>query len=145
MGITDDLDKMIAEAQANPTVAGTVSDTLVPPAPDTTPILDPLAHLIGGTDPNVDRDPFTLELDALLAQEGLSKETETQPKTEGYEAHEWEFKETLIYEDDVVEAVCKKCFRQMRMNRAHTWAEAMEHHKVNPDCGMGVTAEVMDS
>lgn len=136
-----ELDALLAEAeQAEAPVEATA-----PPAAVEAPF-DPLAHLIGNTDPNLDRDPFAMMLDGMLEQEGMSKDTE-QPehKTEGFEEHEWEFKEELIYEDDVAVAICKKCFRQMRLSRQQTFNEAMHAHSVNPDCGQGLAADVMDS
>jgi hypothetical protein len=108
--------------------------------------MDPFSHLIGKTVSDADADPFALMLDGMLAGEGLSKETETpQLKTEGYEEHEWELKSELVYEEDLVEAICKKCFRQMRIPRTSTWSEAMLEHNVNPNCGQGLAADVMDS
>mgnify|MGYP001454401612 CR=1 FL=1 len=110
------------------------------------PPFDPLTHLIGNTDPDADKDPFTMMLDGMLAGEGLNKETETpEYKTASFEEHEWELKEELVYEDDVINAICKKCFRQMRMNRQQTWNGAQMAHGINSDCGQGVAADVMDS
>jgi hypothetical protein len=131
------LDELLTEPTAEPTV---VAELATPEEPD------PLAHLIGGADPLADKDPFALMLDGMLAEEGLNKESETPEfKTEGYEAHEWEFKAELIYEDDEVNAICRKCHRQMRMNRAQTWGEAMGSHEINPDCGQMLVGDVMDS
>lgn len=107
---------------------------------------DPLAHLIGNTDPNADRDPFSLMLDGMLEQEGMSKETETPGyKTEGFEEHEWEFKSELVYEEDDAIAICKKCFRQMRVTRQQTWNEGILAHGIDPDCGQGIATDVMDA
>ncbi len=136
------LDAMLAEAPQPAAVAGKeVPAVEAAPAP-----VDPLAHLIGQANPDADRDPFSMMLDGMLAEEGLSKDTEiAERKTEGFEQHEWEFKSEVKYEDDLVEVICKKCFRQMRMDRHQTTSEAMQAHQVNPDCGMGITSEVMDS
>ena len=116
-----------------------------PPEPAPEPV-DPLAHLIGRQDPDLDRDPFAAMLDGMLAQEGMSKDDEpAERKQPDFEFHEWEFKKEVVYEDDEVEVICKKCFRQMRMKRTQTTNQAMEAHQVNPDCSLQITSEVMDS
>jgi hypothetical protein len=106
---------------------------------------DPLSHLIGKAAENVDVDPFMSILDGMLAEKGLDLNSETSPKTEGYETHEWELKSTLVFADDEVEAICKKCFRQMKMSRESTWNEAMTEHEVNPNCGMVIADSIMSS
>ena len=92
----DALDTMLAKAQAEE--AGETSpDTL--PAPEETPPepVDPLAHLIGTHNPDADRDPFSMLLDGMLAEEGLCKDTPTEErKRPEFEEHEWEFKKEKI-------------------------------------------------
>lgn len=141
------LDDMLqGDEQPQEVPAAAVATTLPAPAEEAPAEPDPLAHLIGRQDPDADRDPFSMLLDDMLAQEGMSKDTEqAERKTQGFEEHEWEFKKEVQYEDDLVEVVCKKCFRQMRMTREQTTNQAMEAHQINPDCGMGVASEVMDS
>jgi hypothetical protein len=143
------LDEMLAGAetpQEAPAVAAAVASTLPASAEDAPDAHDPLAHLIGRQDSDFNRDPFASMLDDMLAQEGMSKETETpEHKTDGFEQHEWEFKKELKYEEDLVEVICKKCSCHMRMRRDQTWYEAMETHQVNPDCGMSIASNVMDS
>jgi hypothetical protein len=135
------LDEMFAEPTTEPTAEPTVA-----PQPTVAAEPDPWAHLIGGSDPTADKDPFALLLDGMLADEGMSRETETpEHKTEGYEDHEWELKEELIYEEDKVNVICRKCHRQMRMDRTQTWGEAMGSHEINPDCGQMLVGDVMDS
>jgi len=141
----DQLDRMLEDAAAEP-APPPCQDTTLPAPPDPKGEPDPFAHLMGASGGFAsEEDPFTAGLDAMLAQEGMSRETEASAKTEGFEQHEWEFKKELVYEDDDVEAICRKCFRQMRMKREQTFNEAMASHQVNPDCGMGVASEVMDS
>jgi hypothetical protein len=107
---------------------------------------DPLAHLIGRQDPDLDKDPFAAMLDGMLAAEGMSREDEpAERKQADFAEHEWEFKKEVVFEDDDVEVICKKCFRQMRMKRTQTTNEAMAAHQVNADCSLQITSEVMDS
>ena len=85
-------------------------------------------------------------LDGMLADEGLSKESEvTERKQPGYAEHEWEFKKECIYEDDEVEMICKKCFRQLRMNRTQTTNEAVDAHEINRNCADQAVKDVSES
>jgi hypothetical protein len=137
----DKLDELLDEPRDGESSPDPVAP---PPKPEAEP--DPLAHLIGSSENETDKDPFAEMLDGMLDGEGLSKETETpEYKTDSFEDHEWEFKEELVYEGDKVEAICKKCFRQMKMDRSQTWGEAMEEHGVNPDCSLMLADEVMSS
>jgi len=107
---------------------------------------DALAHLIGSNDPDADRDPFQMILDGMLAGEGMDKESETPEfKMSSFEEHQWEFKAELVYEEDLVEAMCKKCCRHMKMSRDQSWNEAMSEHKVNPDCSQMLTQDICDA
>jgi hypothetical protein len=139
------LDEMLAQHEALHQQFHEMKDAKeAEPAPPAE--VDPLAHLIGNTDPDADKDPFTMMLDGMLEQEGMSKESETpEHKTEGFEEHEWEFKSELVYEEDIGMAICRKCFRQMHVGRQQSWNEAMLAHGVNFDCGMGVAQDVTDS
>lgn len=126
------LDQMIADAE--PVVLAEPVVTQPEPVE-----VDPLAHLIGQGNDCEQVDPFTAMLDGLLAQEGMSKDDEvTTKKQPESEPHEWEFKKTTIFEDDLCEVICKKCFRQMKMDRLESFTEAQTKHGINPDCSMDV-------
>ena len=124
------------------------------PAPEACPPVeipvDPYAHLIGRQlDPDgVDKDPFTAALDAALAAEGVAdpKAVETGFKNPESEQHEWESKRDTLFSGDDVHFICKKCFREMYVNRKdETIGQAMVRHKISSDCGMQLAAEVMDT
>jgi len=110
---------------------------------------DPYAHLIGRQiDPEIDRDPFTAALDAALAAEGVTdaRSVETGFKNPESEHHEWESKRDTIYSGDDVHMICKKCFREILINRSQeTIGQAMARHKISADCGMQLVCEVTDS
>ena len=133
------LDQMIQENAATEPAPEPV--VLAEPVPEE---VDPLAHLIGQGNDCEQVDPFTAMLDSLLAQENMSKNDEiTTKKQPDSEPHEWEFKKTTVFEDDLCEVICKKCYRSMKMDRLESFTEAQTKHQVNPDCSLDVMTGVM--
>lgn len=100
---------------------------------------DPYAHLIGHAGPIQEKSPFDAFLDSMEAPADLPAE---DPK---YEQHDWKTIQDAIFEDDHYVWRCQRCFRQVNVGRQETLEQACQKVNLNPNCGLQVAAEVMDT
>ncbi len=142
-----DFDKFLDNIDKEPQPeAAADAETQPAPAEEAPPAVeDPLAKYIGHQGPIVTREvasPF----DGFLAQLEAEAPADLEPAPEkSFEEHDWETVRQTRYEDDFDVWRCKRCFRQVNVNRQETLVAALERHKINPDCGVQVAAEVMES
>lgn len=122
-----------------------------PPAPDPVAVAEALAQE-EEDDPGVPKAGFGHRsqwdaLDALMAEEGVTKDAEAPPRTEGFEEHEWEDDESgrgaAIFSDDAIRWRCKKCFRLVDASREETIGETLDRHGVQRVCGEQLAQDVM--
>ena len=113
-----------------------------PEAVPTGPV-DPYAHLVGHTGPIQAASPFDAFLDQVEAE--ATEEEKVVAEDKPFENHNWKAVRASLYEDDHDVWLCTKCFRQINVMRNQTLNQALDYHKVNPDCGVQIAAEVMES
>ena len=136
----NDFDKFLEDLEKapQPEAASEVATDPTPAAPVGPP--DPYAHLIGHGGPIQEKSPFDAFLDDVTADA-----PEPEEKEPVYENHDWESVRKTLYEDDQDIWRCKRCFRQINVNRDETVASACARVNLNPNCGEQVAAEVMES
>jgi hypothetical protein len=97
---------------------------------------DPLAHLIGHSGPIQAKSPFDAFLEAATAG------VELEPKDPDYVQHEWETIMEAIYEDDHHVWRCKRCFRQLNVQRDETLGQALVKYNVHENCGTQIAEDI---
>ena len=100
---------------------------------------DPFAAYIGHAGPIQAKSPFDAFLDA--ATEGV----EVEPTDPDYVQHEWETIREAIYEDDHHVWRCKRCFRQLNVQREETLGQALAKYNVNENCGNQIATDIHDA
>ncbi len=142
-----DFDKFLEGIDKEPQPeAAAETATTEPAPPETVPAVeDPLAKYIGHQGPIVTREVASA-FDGFLAQLEAEAPADLEPAPEkSFEEHDWETVRETRYEDDFDVWRCKRCFRQVNVQRSETLVASLERHKINPDCGVQVAAEVMES
>ena len=137
------LDNIDKEAQPE---AAADAETQPAPAEVAPPAVeDPLAKYIGHQGPIVTREAASA-FDGFLAQLEAEAPADLEAAPEkSFEEHVWETVRETRFEDDFDVWRCSRCFRQVNVNRQETLGASLERHKINPDCGVQVAAEVMES
>ncbi len=136
-----DFDKFLEDIDKAPMPEAGPEPTAEPEkAPEGPP--DPLAHLIGHTGSLQEKSPWDAMLDEMAASDEAKDLPEPEPD---FGNHDWKTIKDAIYEDDFHQWRCQRCFREIRVNREETLAQACARQNLNPDCSVQVAQEVMDS
>jgi hypothetical protein len=96
-----------------------------------------------------EKDPFAAMLDEVLTAEGVDVSLEMRrkynPTAKDVRVHEWNTERESIYSCDAYKFRCKRCFKWVTVGREQTIDDAMREQDVNPDCGMAVITDTMES
>lgn len=111
-------------------------------------LFDPPAALDPEAIPN-EKDPFTSELDQMLASEGVDVELEKRrrynPTSGDMQAHDWETVREALYSDEKYQFRCKRCLQWVHVAREQTMVQAYEEQGIDPNCANKVITDIQTS
>ena len=102
---------------------------------------DPYARFIGHGGPIQEQSPFDAFIEAVAAEaEATLPEEEPQ-----YEAHDWKIIRDAIYEEDYYVWRCRRCCRQVNVDRSETLTQALAKYNIHENCSLQTIEEVHTS
>lgn len=133
-----DFNKFLDELGKQPSPAEEVPKVVEEPKVEAPP--DPFAQYIGHRQLDGEKSAFDAFLDEAITDE--PEESEQEPN---YQQHDWKSARQTLFGGDGDIWTCKRCCRQIHVQRTESVAQACARLNVNSDCAVQIVTDIHEA